>query len=420
MKYLKFSLVAALVLATSSVADTDYRSYLSGKSFEVTGSFGPYDFSDGYSQGSAAFDWAFTTVGGTTYQLQGVAPDDSSPFGWKAVDVSGITPAWYMLYATDDIDGDGTSRYDWILVSPNSQYALKLEGVSENGTFKYSDPIAIGYTAGSDGLSVTFETVTSEDNTTTTLDEKSAAEVATTLTDEAMLYQLGLDNADYSNQQRAKNSYGFEYNGSCGGVVNVTLDGSLSDGQSALSVGAAYDNYCSAYLQADGNISSAATFQLLELSSLEMSASGFTTQYGLIDGTLGFSFSNYKYSDLTGLAFSMKINGTVQGVQLANSVKFDDVIYDFANYNPTSLSFDYGVSGGIATQDGISMSVTTQERVSVVNLAPVSGALKVMVGDSDMLLFVQNGEWYVSLDLYGDDAYDKTVTLKELVELVKE
>jgi len=134
---------------------TSYESFLSGKTFSVSGIFGSYDFSDGYAEGASAFDWAFA-AGDVVFQLQGNAPSDSNVFGWKQVAITPPKAAWYMFATGEDIDSDGSAKFDWILVSPDFSMALKLEGVNAEGTFEYSTPLSIEYTISNDGKEVTF------------------------------------------------------------------------------------------------------------------------------------------------------------------------------------------------------------------------------------------------------------------------
>lgn len=257
------------------------------------------------------------------------------------------------------------------------------------------------------------------DSSTSALDETTATKLASALVNQAMLYKLGLDSGDYTNKSdQSRASYDFTYEGSCGGSVDVTLGGTLGE-ESSFSVAADYDNYCGEVIQADGKITSSAYFELLKLTKLNMSASSFTTQYGSMDGSLDFAFDNYKYTDLTGLSFLMELDGTVTPGDLDGTVVFDNMSYDFENYAPDTLSFDYAVNGTIGMKDGISATADTTERVYIVNLEPVSGEIDIKVGETNALLFVQEGVWYISMDLYGDDDYDVTKTLQEFIDDIK-
>ena len=114
------------------------------RDFEIFGTFGMYDF-DGVDN---AFDWVFTTIDGLSYQLLGNTPTSDDVFGWKKADIVAPEAAWYMFKVESDIDGDGLSIFDWILVSTDmkNKAAYKLSGVSELGGFEYSDRLDVDYT----------------------------------------------------------------------------------------------------------------------------------------------------------------------------------------------------------------------------------------------------------------------------------
>jgi len=132
-------------------AYTSVEDLMLSKTHPVAGTFGTYDFKGVES----AFDWAFTTAMGTSYQLQGKAASENDVFGWKQVDIEAPAAAWAMFPL--DVDGDGTiGKFEWILVGSNAQAVYKLSGVSENGTFEYSDKIGLHYTI--DNGVVTFST----------------------------------------------------------------------------------------------------------------------------------------------------------------------------------------------------------------------------------------------------------------------
>jgi len=121
-------------------------------SYNIDGTFGRHDFDNAVS----SFDWAFTTSSGSSYQLQGNPPTVNDVFGWKSADIPTPTPAWYMFPMGSDIDGDGSQKFDWILVSTdsNNKQVYKLGGVSGTGNFVYSNKIDVDYTVSGD--SITF------------------------------------------------------------------------------------------------------------------------------------------------------------------------------------------------------------------------------------------------------------------------
>ncbi len=135
---------------------------MSQKKYTISGTFGQHDFSGAES----AFDWAFTTSKGTSYQLQGNAPTDSDVFGWKEVSIATPTPAWYMFSLGSDVDGDGNQKFDWVLLSTNEskKSAYKLAGVAGNGTFEYSSKLNIDYRVS--GSSITIAKIGGLDDST--------------------------------------------------------------------------------------------------------------------------------------------------------------------------------------------------------------------------------------------------------------
>ncbi len=120
--------------------------------YTIDGTFGSYDFSDA----EAAFDWAFTTANGTSYQLQGVAPTSNDLFGWKAVNITTPEPKWYMFSLGNDVDGDGSKKFDWVLLSANlnNKSVYKLAGVADNQTFKYSAKLDIDYSVNGNTITI--------------------------------------------------------------------------------------------------------------------------------------------------------------------------------------------------------------------------------------------------------------------------
>ena len=156
-----------LTLISINLNAIDYRNVLLNQTYNINGIFGKYDFIDGYSQGANAFDWAYVTINGGIYQLQGNEPSDSSVFGWKTrkdISADEVINAWYMFALGSDIDADGSEKFDWILVNINSssKSVYKLAGVKADGTFDYSSKIEIDYQISNDKKSVIFEKNSSE------------------------------------------------------------------------------------------------------------------------------------------------------------------------------------------------------------------------------------------------------------------
>jgi TPR repeat protein len=116
---------------------------LTQKNYPISGTFGHYDFKDV----DDAFDWVYQSVDGTFYQLQGETPTQDDLFGWKKVSISSVEASWYLIALGSDVDGDGTQKFDWVLFFADSSHkmAYKLSGVAANGTFTYSDTLALNY-----------------------------------------------------------------------------------------------------------------------------------------------------------------------------------------------------------------------------------------------------------------------------------
>lgn len=129
-----------IIQADNAVEDA----LLSNTNYTLMGTFGQHDFAGKDS----AFDWAFTMLSsGKSYQLQGNSPTANDVFGWKEVSITTPKASWYMFQLHGDVDGDGSGKFDWVLVStnPDNKAAYKLAGVASNGTFEYSAKLNIDY-----------------------------------------------------------------------------------------------------------------------------------------------------------------------------------------------------------------------------------------------------------------------------------
>jgi hypothetical protein len=166
-----FLLFLATLLPASTIEELTQDALISKRSYPITGTFGAHDFADA----QPAFDWAFTLTNGTSYQLQGNPPNEGDVFGWKAVSIEPPVPAWYMFSLGEDVDGDGSKKFDWVLLSTdiNKKAAYKLKGETPTGTFDYSDKLDIDYTIQNNQVTISSTTaqekVTSEFSKTQTL-----------------------------------------------------------------------------------------------------------------------------------------------------------------------------------------------------------------------------------------------------------
>lgn len=140
--------------SSQSLEDKVKTALLAKGEYNIGGTFGKHDFS-GVDQ---AFDWAFTIDGGSSYQLQGNAATANDVFGWKEVAIPMPTPLWYMFSLGADIDEDGSMKFDWVLVSTdtNNKAVYKLKGETPTGNFDYSSKIFVDYSISPDGAKVTF------------------------------------------------------------------------------------------------------------------------------------------------------------------------------------------------------------------------------------------------------------------------
>jgi fibronectin type 3 domain-containing protein len=138
--------------AALSIEATVANTLIGQGSYIINGTFGHHDFAGV----DAAFDWAYTVMGGGSYQLQGNPAREDDVFGWKPVSIPTPTAAWYMFPLGGDIDGDGVLKFDWILVytNMNDKQVYKLNGVNASGNFEYSNKIPVNYAVS--GNSITF------------------------------------------------------------------------------------------------------------------------------------------------------------------------------------------------------------------------------------------------------------------------
>jgi hypothetical protein len=120
------------------------KNHLSGKTYKLIGVFSHYDFQDTPDE----FDWVFKDSNGFYSQLMGNESSDTNVFGWKYVQIdTEPAPNWYMFPLDEDLDGAGSKKFDWIIVSADykNKQVYKLSGVTDKGTFKYSKNINIMY-----------------------------------------------------------------------------------------------------------------------------------------------------------------------------------------------------------------------------------------------------------------------------------
>jgi len=116
--------------------------------YTIEGTFSPHDFQNV----PRAFDWVYEMRNGRIFQLQGSPPSEDDVFGWKEVYNITVEPVWKMIYLGSDVDGDGSTKFDWVVLGVHTNAAYKLQGVKDNGTFQYSDKLNIHYELTAQGV----------------------------------------------------------------------------------------------------------------------------------------------------------------------------------------------------------------------------------------------------------------------------
>ncbi len=129
---------------------------LSGKEIVLSGTFSEYDFD--HNGKMDPFDWVYKDSFGYA-QLRGKPATDTNVFGWKDVSINErLVSNWYMFALDGDVDGDGSTKFDWMIISADDEnkQVYKLSGVTDRGTFRYSELIDIDYEFSGDRLNVVF------------------------------------------------------------------------------------------------------------------------------------------------------------------------------------------------------------------------------------------------------------------------
>ncbi len=201
----KLLLVTGTLVTLLQADSTVEQALQQQTNYTISGSFSPYDFAP--KGDNNPFDWAYTSASGTVYQLRGVAPTPKSVFGWKVVNTQSsaprpAAPTWYMFRLNGDVDGDGSLRFDWVLVlASGNKAAYKLVGVRENGTFKYSEKLNIDYKIVGNTVqtapSGTFSTADTQPENNDSVEENATDAVCITLPQEPVGQKLLLRDTKY-------------------------------------------------------------------------------------------------------------------------------------------------------------------------------------------------------------------------------
>jgi hypothetical protein len=150
---LSLAMVATgLTYSCASDIDAVKDALINKSNYKLIGTFGSYDFEP--LGDNDAFDWAFTLTNGTSYQLQGNEATISDVFGWKEVTIETPAPVWYMFSLDGDVDGDGSTKFDWVLLSADvdNRAVYKLKGETPSGNFDYLGPIDVDYIIENDSI----------------------------------------------------------------------------------------------------------------------------------------------------------------------------------------------------------------------------------------------------------------------------
>jgi serpin B len=131
-----------IITAVFSFAGSFSPWLITDKSFELAGKFYYYPFYP-KDDPKSAFNWVFETPTQNFYQLMGLEPSQNNVFGWKRIgSIKVDKPKWLFFYL-GDVDGDGDSRFDWIVTPADSQkkifYKL-MEVTPQEHYFKYEGP----------------------------------------------------------------------------------------------------------------------------------------------------------------------------------------------------------------------------------------------------------------------------------------
>ena len=144
-KTLLFGISITLAFATSGYEDLE--SLLQSKSsLSINGKFYQYDFNDDGS--IAPNDWIYISSNGRKYRLLGATPTNSNPFGWKSINITPQgKPLFYFIHY-------GKGPFEWIVISSDGKKVFKLDGVTDQHTFKYSPQLDIQFDIGGNKIQV--------------------------------------------------------------------------------------------------------------------------------------------------------------------------------------------------------------------------------------------------------------------------
>jgi len=158
------ALYLSVLLAVGLSAGTLEGTLTQTGSYSIAGEFASYDFnSDGKI---APSDWTFKTSDGSVYQLLGDTSDANvakvGVFGWKLL--SNFTPkipSFYLAFLGQDIDGDGSTKFDWVVIDDSDGAVYKLAGQDPvNKSFKYGNTTGIKASVNKETKKIAFTSTT--------------------------------------------------------------------------------------------------------------------------------------------------------------------------------------------------------------------------------------------------------------------
>lgn len=144
--------IMVLIFLLFSVQASDYHQMVAGKLFRLDGVLYEYDVNnDGhidldeklFLRGEGNF---FET--GDVYKMYGSTPSEQNVPGWAKIDMEPlqIKPDALMFALNEDLDQDGSIRYDWMMFEDITESSLlrKLTGIDAEGQMTYSEVFKAG------------------------------------------------------------------------------------------------------------------------------------------------------------------------------------------------------------------------------------------------------------------------------------
>lgn len=177
MKKLRFISIVVLGFA-SLYASSIETILLQTKSYNISGEFASYDFNkNGLIEPS---DWTFKSSDGSVYQLLGDTSETNvakyGVFGWKPLsDFTPNTPSFYLTYLGKDVDGDGSTKFDWVVVDNSSGSTYKLAGQNTTTkSFSYENTSNIKASIDTSSKTIIFTSTIATSSSTLSNEQKYA------------------------------------------------------------------------------------------------------------------------------------------------------------------------------------------------------------------------------------------------------